>query len=34
MNIMLISPYVQNAVNGFVILIAVSNYSHLNAPRT
>ncbi|HBQ34678.1 MAG TPA: sugar ABC transporter permease, partial [Ochrobactrum anthropi] len=34
MNIMLISPYVQNAVNGFVILIAVSIYSHLNAVRT
>lgn len=33
MNIMLISPYVQNAVNGFVILIAVSIYSHLNAAK-
>lgn len=33
MNIMLISPYVQNAVNGFVILIAVSIYSHINAAR-
>lgn len=33
MNIMLISPYIQNAVNGFVILIAVSIYSHINADR-
>lgn len=31
MNIMLISPYVQNAVNGAAILIAVSIYSHINA---
>ncbi len=33
MNIMLISPYVQNAVNGFVILIAVSVYSHINTAK-
>jgi ribose/xylose/arabinose/galactoside ABC-type transport system permease subunit len=33
MNIMLISPFIQNAVNGFVILIAVSIYSHINAER-
>lgn len=33
MNIMLISPHIQNAVNGFVILIAVSIYSHMNAAR-
>lgn len=33
MNIMLISPYVQNAVNGLVILVAVSIYSHINAER-
>lgn len=34
MNIMLISPYVQNAVNGAVILIAVSIYSHINAEQS
>jgi ribose/xylose/arabinose/galactoside ABC-type transport system permease subunit len=33
MNIMLISPHIQNAVNGFVILIAVSIYSHMNAAK-
>ena len=33
MNILLISPYVQNAINGFVILIAVSVYSHINHDR-
>lgn len=33
MNILLISPYVQNAVNGFVILFAVSIYSHLQHDR-
>lgn len=33
MNIMLISPFIQNAVNGFVILIAVSIYSHINADK-
>jgi ribose/xylose/arabinose/galactoside ABC-type transport system permease subunit len=33
MNIMLISPHIQDAVNGFVILIAVSIYSHINAER-
>jgi len=33
MNIMLISPYIQNAVNGLVILIAVSIYSHINAEK-
>lgn len=33
MNIMLISPYVQNSVNGAVILIAVSIYSHINAEK-
>ena len=33
MNIMLISPHIQNAVNGVVILIAVSIYSHINAER-
>ena len=33
MNIMLISPFIQNSVNGFVILIAVSIYSHINADQ-
>jgi ribose/xylose/arabinose/galactoside ABC-type transport system permease subunit len=33
MNIMLISPHIQNAVNGVVILVAVSIYSHMNAAR-
>ena len=33
MNIMLISPYVQNAINGFVILVAVSVYSHIHYDR-
>lgn len=33
MNIMLISPYIQNAVNGLVILVAVSVYSHINAEK-
>lgn len=33
MNIMLISPYIQNAVNGAVILVAVSIYSHLNPEK-
>lgn len=33
MNILLISPYIQNAINGFVILIAVSFYSHINRER-
>ncbi len=32
MNIMLISPYIQNAVNGAAILVAVSIYSHINEP--
>lgn len=34
MNIMLISPYIQNAVNGAIVLIAVSIYSHINAEET
>ena len=34
MNIMLISPYVQNAVNGAAILIAVAIYNHINAEIT
>ena len=33
MNIMLISPHIQNTVNGLVILIAVSIYSHINAEQ-
>jgi ribose/xylose/arabinose/galactoside ABC-type transport system permease subunit len=33
MNIMLISPHIQNAVNGLVILVAVSIYSHINAEK-
>lgn len=33
MNIMLISPHIQNAVNGLVILVAVSIYSHINADK-
>jgi ribose/xylose/arabinose/galactoside ABC-type transport system permease subunit len=33
MNIMLISPHIQNVVNGAVILVAVSIYSHINADK-
>jgi ribose/xylose/arabinose/galactoside ABC-type transport system permease subunit len=33
MNIMLISPHIQNTVNGLVILVAVSIYSHINAEK-
>jgi len=33
MNIMLISPHIQDAVNGVVILVAVSIYSHINAEK-
>lgn len=33
MNIMLISPHIQDAVNGFVILIAVSTYSYINSEK-
>lgn len=33
MNIMLVSPYLQNAVTGLVILVAVSIYSHINAEQ-
>jgi ribose/xylose/arabinose/galactoside ABC-type transport system permease subunit len=33
MNIMLISPHIQNTVNGLVILVAVSSYSHIKAKQ-